>query len=86
MKLEHFTWNPDINSFDVDREAIIKKYGIGENFSAGNVILYEFGKLTIHQLRHRSSFPRYAPENYGYDSHQWVLDVNKCFEEMTKDE
>lgn len=91
MKVEHITYNPDTTDFDVDREAIISKYGIGKDFAAGNVVLYELGLITLGDLKSRSSYPKGDPEHYktGWptDVHNWAVnqgwDVLKSTREGT---
>ncbi len=69
---EHIRYNSDTGNFDVDREALIEKYGLGPGFAAGNVLLYEDGFITLEELRERSSHERFSSDNYQPTVEEWV--------------
>lgn len=71
LKVEHITYNAETNDFDVNREAIVSKYGIGTGFAAGNVILYELGHITLEELKARSCFVRFDGGNYVPSYFEW---------------
>ncbi len=73
---EDIRYNKDTNDFDVDRPALMEKYGLGPGFAAGNVLLYEEGLITLDELRKRSCYERFSSENYQPTFKEWASSVS----------